>query len=81
MKAASHFLAGFLLVTSALIPGDGIAAGRVQAANAEEVPMTCTFSFKGTINGVEVDVTVSVSEVSKVECAIMKAAAKSAAKK
>jgi hypothetical protein len=43
-----------------------------------EVPGSCTFNLKGTYGGTSYDVTVTVTNVSLVECAFMKAAANKA---
>ena len=48
-------------------------------SNAAEVaPITCTFTIKGTFNGTVVDVQISVSDVTLVECALLKAGVKKA---
>ncbi len=65
----------FLLTGAAQSKADALSA---PAATTKEVLGSCTFAVNGTFNGVVVNVTITVSEVSALECAVMKAAARKA---
>lgn len=81
MKSASVFLAVLLIVASAFIAGETLGLDKRSETFGSEAPMDCTFSYRGTIEGVSINVTVTVSSVSLAECIVMKAAVKAAAKK
>lgn len=45
---------------------------------SSELPGSCTFTARGTVDGISFDVTITVTNVNAIECAFMKAAAKKA---
>lgn len=56
------------------------AEGKALDAALGVPPMDCTFTIKGTFNGVVVDVQITVSDVKFVECAALKLGVKKALK-
>lgn len=77
MKVLSIFLAALLVGASAWTSGG---AQATTFAPAPEELMDCTFTIKGNFGGTDVNVTVTVSNVSLVECALLKAGVKAATK-
>lgn len=51
--------------------------GEARALN-NEVPGSCTFTIKGDFNGTVVNVTITVTDVNLIECALLKAGVKRA---
>jgi hypothetical protein len=78
MKLASFILAVSLMGSTVWFTGETL-AGHSRLTN-DEPPMDCSFSIKGTFDGVTVNVTITVSNVSLAECLLMKAAVKAATK-
>lgn len=77
MKTLSIFLVALVLSGAPSAPG-ALAGMSQQVTDRETAPMDCSFTIKGTFNGIAVDVEVTVSGVSLIECAILKAGVKKA---
>lgn len=71
MKALSVFVAALMIGAATWCPGNAMA----------EAPGSCTFTIKGNFDGTVVNVTITVSDVNLIECALLKAGVKSAIEK
>ena len=78
MRALSIFLAALLVGASAWTFGGAQAS---TFTPAREELMDCTFNVKGNFGGSIVDVTITVSNVSGLECLLLKAGVKAAINK
>jgi len=74
MKALSIFVAALLIGAATWLPGNAI-------AKESEAPGSCSFTIKGNFGGTVVNVTITVTDVSLVECVLLKAGVKSAIEK
>jgi hypothetical protein len=70
MKTISIFIVALVLCGTTATTG---AVHTKPALYSHDTPRDCTFTIKGTFNGIVVDVEITVSGVSLLECALLKA--------
>ncbi|MBL7865482.1 MAG: hypothetical protein JNK10_11425 [Cyclobacteriaceae bacterium] len=68
----------FILTTFLLACAVPLSSTALPEQGPSEVPGNCTFTMKGTVDGISFDVTITVTNVNAIECAFMKAAARKA---
>lgn len=71
MRALSVFVVALLIGAATWLPGPAL-------AQECEAPGSCTFTIRGNFDGTVVNVTITVTDVSLIECALLKAGVKSA---